>query len=125
MCKVNLLKQNQYHDETISGEIYLHAEPTLPLKVFQERIKKNSLKMAEIESPRNKDSEPENFKLKNIPKFIWSNVTVEPLLLLYALGFSSGQNISQLFYQSKICEVGEYSGNTRFRLSFKVFLSIT
>ena len=76
--------------------------------------------MAEIESQRIKELEPESFKLRNIPKLIWSNVTVEPLLLLYALGFSSGQNIGQLFYQSKICEVSKYnSENYQISSSFQ------
>ena len=40
-------------------------------------------------------------------KLILQNITVEPLLLLYALGFSSGQNIAQPFYMSKICEASD------------------
>ena len=58
------------------------------------------------------EEEKPKIKLRDVPGLMWRNVTVEPLLLLYALGFSSGQNIAQDFYQSKICEVGsEVFGN--------------
>jgi len=48
------------------------------------------------------------------PRTIVQNITVEPLLFSYALGFSISQNISQPLYQDKICQVGsDVFGNGR------------
>ena len=45
------------------------------------------------------------YSFKDYPRLILQNVSVEPLLFLYALGFAVSQNISQVLYMNKICRV--------------------